>query len=120
MAKRFELRNPDGTCNPYYAYAAILMAGLDGIINEIDPSVCGWGPYDFNLFDLPEEEKAKIDSLPKSLDEALMPLKQTMTTDPRRCIPERLLNIWIDRKRKEAARINQIPHPAEFERYYDL
>lgn len=61
MAKRFELRNPDGTCNPYYAYAAILMAGLDGIINEIDPSVCGWGPYDFNLFDLPEEEKAKIE-----------------------------------------------------------
>lgn len=121
MAKRFELRNPDGTCNPYYAYAAILMAGLDGIINEIDPSVCGWGPYDFNLFDLPEEEKAKIDSLPKSLDEALDALEADHDYLTRGGVfPERLLNIWIDRKRKEAARINQIPHPAEFERYYDL
>ncbi|MEG1500627.1 MAG: type I glutamate--ammonia ligase, partial [Clostridiales bacterium] len=46
--KRFELRSPDGTCNPYYAYAAILMAGLDGIKNKIDPSTKGWGPYDFN------------------------------------------------------------------------
>ena len=69
--KRFELRNPDATCNPYYAFAAILMAGLDGIQNKIDPKANGWGPYDFNLFDLPEEEKAKIGGLPKSLEEAL-------------------------------------------------
>ena len=50
--KRFELRNPDATCNPYFCYAAILMAGLDGIKNQIDPHEKGWGPYDFNLFDL--------------------------------------------------------------------
>ena len=48
--KRFELRNPDATCNPYYAFAAILMAGLDGIQNRIDPHERGWGPYDFNLY----------------------------------------------------------------------
>ncbi len=121
MSKRFELRNPDGTCNPYYAYAAILMAGLDGVINEIDPSANGWGPYDFNLFDLPEEEKAKIDSLPKSLDEALDALEADHDYLTKGGVfPERLIKIWIDRKRKEAARINQIPHPAEFERYYDL
>ena len=121
MSKRFELRNPDGTCNPYYAYAAILMAGLDGVINEIDPSANGWGPYDFNLFDLPEEEKAKIDSLPKSLDEALDALEADHDYLTKGGVfPERLIEIWIDRKRKEAARINQIPHPAEFERYYDL
>ena len=121
MSKRFELRNPDGTCNPYYAYAAILMAGLDGVINEIDPSAHGWGPYDFNLFDLPEEEKAKIDSLPKSLDEALDALEADHDYLTKGGVfPERLIKIWIDRKRKEAARINQIPHPAEFERYYDL
>ena len=57
--KRFELRNPDATCNPYFAYSAILMAGLDGIKNQIDPHEAGWGPYDFNLFDLSDEEKAK-------------------------------------------------------------
>ena len=69
--RRFELRNPDATCNPYFCYAAMLMAGLDGIKNKIDPHAEGWGPYDFNLFHLPEEEKAKLQGLPTSLSEAL-------------------------------------------------
>ena len=47
--------NPDATCNPYFCYAAILMAGLDGIKNQIDPHENGWGPYDMNLYTLPEE-----------------------------------------------------------------
>jgi glutamine synthetase len=121
MAKRFELRNPDGTCNPYYAYAAILMAGLDGVMNEIDPSACGWGPYDFNLFDLPDEEKAKIDALPTTLEEALTALENDHEYLTRGGVfPERLIKIWIDRKRKEARKIENYPHPAEFERYFDL
>ena len=74
--KRFELRNPDATCNPYYAYAAILMAGLDGIRNKIDPHANGWGPYDFNLFNLSDEDKKRIQGLPKSLDESLDSLEQ--------------------------------------------
>ena len=117
--KRFELRNPDATCNPYYAYAAILMAGLDGIKNKIDPHANGWGPYDFNLFDLPEEEKAKIDGLPKTLDEALDALEQDhdyLTVGG--VFPERLINVWIKRKREEVARLNRIPTAAEFELYY--
>ena len=61
--RRFELRNPDATCNPYFCYAAILMAGLDGIKNKIDPHANGWGPYDVNLYNLPEEEKAKLKAL---------------------------------------------------------
>ena len=69
--KRFELRNPDATANPYYAYAAILMAGLDGIEKQIDPSAMGWGPYDFNLYTLSAQEQEKIKGLPKSLEEAL-------------------------------------------------
>ena len=72
--KRFELRNPDGTCNPYFAYAAILMAGLDGIQKKIDPVAEGNGPYDFNLYDLSEEDKAKIKRLPKSLGSSLKAL----------------------------------------------
>ncbi|MBE6927420.1 MAG: type I glutamate--ammonia ligase [Ruminococcaceae bacterium] len=121
MSKRFELRNPDGTCNPYYAYAAILMAGLDGVKNKIDPSANGWGPYDFNLFDLSDEEKAKIDGLPTTLEEALDALEADhdyLTAGG--VFPERLLKIWIARKRKEAASVNRVPHPAEFKQYYDL
>ncbi len=121
MSKRFELRNPDATCNPYYAYAAILMAGLDGVKNKIDPSVNGWGPYDFNLFDLSDEEKAKIDGLPTTLEEALDALEADhdyLTAGG--VFPERLLKIWIARKRKEAASVNRVPHPAEFKQYYDL
>lgn len=120
-AKRFELRNPDATANPYYAYSAILMAGLDGIKHQIDPSEHGWGPFDCNLYELPEEEKAKIQSLPKTLDEALDALERDhdyLTAGG--VFPERLIEIWLERKRKENLEISQIPHPAEFEKYYDL
>lgn len=119
--KRFELRNPDATCNPYYAYAAMLMAGLDGIANRIDPRSCGWGPFDFNLYDLSPEEKAKIDGLPATLREALDALEEDhafLTAGG--VFPERLIKIWIERKRREADAIERVPHPAEFERYYDI
>ncbi len=121
MAKRFELRNPDATANPYYAYAAILMAGLDGIKNQINPSENGWGPYDCNLYDLTAEEKAKIQALPKTLDEALDALESDhdyLTAGD--VFPERLIEIWLKRKRGECLEISQIPHPVEFEKYYDL
>lgn len=119
--KRFELRSPDATCNPYYAYAAILMAGLDGIENQIDPSANGWGPYDFNLYDLSKEEQAKIQSLPKTLDEALDALEKDHDYLTKGGVfPQRLIEIWIDRKRKESKKIQEIPHPAEFSQYYNL
>ncbi|MEG0806011.1 MAG: type I glutamate--ammonia ligase [Lachnospiraceae bacterium] len=120
-SKRFELRNPDATCNPYYAYAAILMAGLDGIKNKIDPSKNGWGPYDINLFDLPEEEQAKIQSLPKTLDEALDALEADhdyLTAGG--VFPQRIIDIWVKLHRQAAREINNVPHPAEFLKYYDL
>ena len=119
--KRFELRNPDATCNPYYAYAAILMAGLDGIANKIDPHAKGWGPFDFNLWDLPEEEKAKLGGLPKSLDEALDALEadhEYLTKGG--VFPQELLDILIKRTRAVAEQVNRAPHPKEFELYYDL
>lgn len=120
-AKRFELRNPDATANPYYAYAAILMAGLDGIKNQIDPTKYGWGPFDCNLFDLSEEEKAKIQSLPRTLDEALDALEADhdyLTAGG--VFPESLLQVWSHKKRMESLEISQIPHPVEFQKYYDL
>ena len=119
--KRFELRNPDATANPYYAYAAILMAGIDGIKNKIDPEKNGWGPYDCNLFDLSKEEQEKIESLPHTLEEALDALKEDHDyLLAGGVFPERLLEIWDNMKRKEAREINETPHPAEFVKYYDL
>ena len=119
--KRFELRNPGATCNPYYAFAAILMAGLDGIEKKIDPHQKGWGPYDFNLYDLSEEEQAKIDGLPKSLGEALDALEWDHEYLTRGGVfPERLIQIWLKKKRAELDELNRIPTPAEFKMYYDL
>lgn len=119
--KRFELRNPDATCNPYYAYAAILMAGLDGIANKIDPHEKGWGPYDFNLFDLSEEEKSKIEGLPSSLEEAIEALEADHDYLTKGGVfPERLLNQLTARLKKTNAELSKIPHPAEFSMYYDL
>lgn len=120
-AKRFELRNPDATCNPYYAFAAILMAGLDGVVNKIDPHAKGWGPFDCNLFDLPDEKKAKLGGLPGSLGEALDALERDHEYLTRGGVfPERLIKLHIAKHRAEAESIERMPHPAEFELYYDL
>ena len=119
--RRFELRNPDATCNPYFCYAAILMAGLDGIKNKIDPHENGWGPYDVNLYHLSDEEKAKLRHLPTSLDEALDALEADhgyLTVGG--VFPEELLTSFIKTKREECRELAKIPHPAEFDRYYNL
>lgn len=119
--RRFELRNPDATCNPYFCYAAILMAGLDGIKNKIDPHENGWGPYDRNLFHLPEEEKAKLQGLPTTLDAALDALEDDhayLTAGG--VFPEELLKNFIQTKRAECSQMAAIPHPAEFDKYYNL
>ena len=119
--KRFELRNPDATCNPYYAYAAILMAGLDGVEKGIDPHEKGWGPFDFNLWNLPEEEKAKLGGLPKSLGEALDALEADHDYLTKGGVfPEELIKIMIKRERAADELVNRAPHPKEFELYYDL
>ncbi|MBE6538511.1 MAG: type I glutamate--ammonia ligase [Ruminococcaceae bacterium] len=119
--RRFELRNPDATCNPYFCYAAILMAGLDGIKNKIDPHAEGWGPYDFNLYHLSDEEKAKLKGLPTSLPEALDALESDndyLTAGG--VFPKELLSNFIKSKRAECAELSKIPTPAEFDRYYNL
>lgn len=119
--RRFEIRNPDATCNPYFCYAALLMAGLDGIKNRIDPHANGWGPYDMNLYHLSDEEKAKLQHLPTSLEAALDALEADhdyLTAGG--VFPERLLANFVAGKRKECSQMSAIPHPAEFERYYNL
>ena len=119
--KRFELRSVDATCNPYYAYSAILLAGIDGVLNKIDPVKEGFGPYDVNMYELSDEEKAKVKFLPKNLDEALDALEKdhAFLTDSG-VFPKRLIDLWIGNKRAEASRYNRMPHPVEFDMYYDL
>ncbi|MBQ2764160.1 MAG: type I glutamate--ammonia ligase [Firmicutes bacterium] len=119
--RRFEIRNPDATCNPYFCYAALLMAGLDGVKNKIDPHAEGWGPYDMNLFDLSDEEKAKLTQLPTSLDAALDALEADhdyLTAGG--VFPEELIKNFIKNKREECRQMAAIPHPAEFDKYYNL
>ena len=118
---RFELRSPDATCNPYFAYAAILMAGLDGVLNRIDPDDHNWGPFDFNLYHLSEEEKAKLEHLPENLNEAIRALKSDHDyLLAGGVFSEELINNWIKAIAREASEIEKIPHPAEFRLYYDL
>ena len=118
--RRFELRNPDATCNPYFAYAAILMAGLDGIKNKIDPHKNGWGPYDVNLYTLSDKEKKKLKQLPTRLDDALDALeKDHAFLCEGGVFPEELIKNFIKTKRAELANFNAIPHPAEFDKYFN-
>ena len=119
--RRFELRNPDATCNPYFCFAAVLMAGLDGVLNHIDPHENGWGPYDINLYNLPEADKAKLQSLPVSLEAALDALEQDndyLTAGG--VFPQDLLNKFVTVKRTECRKMAEIPHPAEFDRYFNV
>jgi glutamine synthetase len=115
-AKRIEYRPPDPAANPYLCYAALLMAGLDGVLNKIDPGE----PIDKNMYDLPPEEHAKIPQMPGSLVEALEHLEDdhdfllkgdVFTKD--------FLEMWSEHKRKEHDAIRLRPHPYEFFLYYD-
>ncbi len=119
--RRFEIRNPDATCNPYLCYAALLMAGLDGIKNKIDPHENRWGPYDMNLYSLSDEEKAKLSSLPTRLEDALDALEKDhdyLTAGG--VFPEQLIKNFIAMKRKECSEMSKIPHPAEFDKYFNI
>jgi glutamine synthetase len=117
-AKRLEFRPPDPSCNPYITFAALLMAGLDGIQNRIDPGE----PLDKDIYDLPPEELANVPSLPGSLDEALVALENDheflLKGD---VFSEKMIERWISYKReKEITPLRLRPHPLEFSMYYDI
>ena len=117
-AKRVEFRVPDPSCNFYLAFSALLMAGLDGIQNKIDPG----DPLDKDLYDLPPEEKAKVPQVPGSLKEALNALEadhefllkgDVFTQD--------VIDMWLEYKREEEVlQLDLRPHPHEFHMYFDI
>ncbi|MFO7959042.1 MAG: type I glutamate--ammonia ligase [Candidatus Brocadiia bacterium] len=117
-AKRIEFRCPDPSCNPYFAFSAILMAALDGIKNRLEPGK----PLDKNIYELPPQELARIPRTPSSLEEALDELEadhefllhgDVFTQD--------VVHAWIEWKRKnEVEPVNLRPHPHEFALYFDV
>lgn len=117
-AKRIEFRPPDPSCNPYLAFAAMLMAGLDGVLNKIDPGQ----PLDKDIYDLSPEELRGVPSMPASLDEALDCLEQDHAFLLKgEVFTEELIETYIAYKRKhEAEAVRLRPHPYEFELYYDI
>jgi len=117
-AKRLEFRPPDPSCNPYLAYSAMLMAGLDGIENKIDPG----GPLDKDIFELSPEEMKHVPSLPGSLDEALGALQKDHAFLTKGGVfTKEFIDLWIDYKMaKEVNPMRMRPHPYEFHLYYDI
>jgi glutamine synthetase len=116
-AKRVEFRPPDPSANPYLAFAAMTMAGLDGVLNKIDPGE----PLDKDIYDLSPEELRNVPCMPGSLEEALNCLEEShgylLKGD---VFTEELLEAFIDYKRKnEADAVRLRPHPYEFALYYD-
>jgi len=116
-SKRIEFRTPDPAANPYVAFAALLLAGLDGVQNRIDPG----DPLDKNLYELPPEELAQVPSVPDSLGGAIAALEadhafllrgDVFNTD--------FINNWIEMKQKEYDALRLRPHPYEFQMYYDV
>ncbi len=116
-AKRLEYRPPDPAANPYLAFAAMMLAGVDGIMNKIDPGE----PLDKNLYELPPEEMAKVPQVPGSLEEAIQSLEKdhefllkgdVFTLD--------FIDMWVATKRKEHDALRLRPHPYEFFLYYDV
>ena len=116
-ARRVEFRPPDPTANPYLAFAAMLMAGLDGVRNKIEPPP----PADMDLYELEPEEAAKIQSVPGSLYEVLDALEADheflLVGD---VFTQDVIDTWLEYKRtREADEVNLRPHPYEFMLYYD-
>jgi len=114
---RFEFRPGDGTMNPYLGFAAMLMAGIDGIKNKIDPGL----PLDQNLDEMDPDELAQIHQLPTSLNKALNALEADydyLLEDG--VFTEDLLTQWLKLKRKEVDEIRVRPTPYEFQMYYDI
>jgi glutamine synthetase len=116
-ARRIEVRFPDPGSNPYLAFAAMMMAGLDGIQNKIHPGEAS----DKDLYDLPPEEAKKIPTVCHSLDMALEALDQDREFLTRGGVfTNDLIDAYIDLKMADVTRFRMTTHPVEFDMYYSV
>jgi glutamine synthetase len=116
---RIEYRPPDSTANPYLCLSAMLLAGIDGIANKIDPVKESFGPYDKNITDY--SMKDKIQYLPRNLEESIDALEldnEFLKRD--NVISDEVLGRWIQIKKEEINSINTMPHPFEYKMYFNL
>jgi len=122
QAKRIEFRTSDGSCNYYLAMSALLMAGLDGVKRGIRPGEGNaFGPFDDNVFDWPEAEQARLESIPTSLEEALEALQEDHEYLMAGGVFNReLIDSWVEEKTKEVVAVRNRPHPFEMNLYYSL
>ncbi len=117
MSRRIEVRFPDASCNPYLAFSAMLMAGLDGILNKIDPGQT----IDKDIFEMSRQELESVAKLPGSLDEALRCLKQDHEFLTRNNVfSQDLIESWIEYKQHEVDDLRKRTHPREFHLYFDV
>ncbi len=116
--KRIEVRFPDPSANPYLAFSAMLLAGIDGIINKIDPAE----PMDKNIYDLPPEIAENLEHLPGSLEDSINALENDYQFLLQgNVFSEELIRTWIDYKREnEIQLLRAVPNPVEFKLYYDI
>lgn len=117
QARRIEVRFPDGSANPYLAFAALLMASLDGIKRKLHPGK----PLDKDIYALEKEELMRVPQMPGSLDEALHALERDnafLCAD--NVFDKDFIDMWSEAKREEVNAIRLVPHPKEFELYYDI
>ncbi len=115
---RFEYRPPDATINPYLCMSAMMLAGIDGVVNKIDPRKEGFGPNDKNFM---QDDLHKVKMLPRNLEEALDALEADNSFLKRGNIfSDALLDQWIKVKSEEIKSINTMPHPFEFKMYFNL
>jgi len=116
-ARRIEVRFPDPTCNPYLAFTAMLMAGLDGIQNKIKPG----DPIDKNLYDLPAEEAARVPKVCASLEQSLEELEKDHEFLTRGGVFSKdMLDAYAALKMEEVTAFRMTTHPIEFQMYYSL
>ncbi|MBI3379561.1 type I glutamate--ammonia ligase [Candidatus Gottesmanbacteria bacterium] len=120
-SKRIEFRPPDTASNPYLTFSALLMAGLDGIKNKIDPVKSGFGPLDKNIYELSAEDAKKVRSVPGSLTETLNALEKDnkFLLEGGVFTPD-FLDMWVSMKRTEQAEVAIRPTPYEFYLYADM
>lgn len=119
-SRRIEFRAPDPSGNPYLWFSAMVLAGLDGVKRKLDPVKLGYGPFEKSGYEMTKEEVSRVKFTPGSLSEVLDALnKDRFYLTESGIFSDKLIDLWIEEKRKEIGKVNLYPTPIDYELYYD-